>query len=74
MGFSTVLWNITEYACYLCIILNTGLTLFGMYRGGPSAAGNEFGVNDALGILGNVVNQFNETSKGERRPGRRDRK
>lgn len=74
MTAGTVLWNLTEYICYLCIIINTGLTLLGMLKGGIPIAGGDPGLGTALGLLNKVVDQFNDTSNRPDRPLRQGRK
>lgn len=62
MAIGTVIWNFTEYVCYLCIIISTSITLFGIGTGTkPKEEGENSGLGRALGLLEKTVNEFNNT-------------
>jgi len=55
MSIGTVLWNITEYATYLCIIIQTALMVMGYASKGLQGATADEGMNQILQNLGNLV-------------------
>lgn len=74
MSIGSVVWNLTEYICYLCIIFNTALTALGMIKGVPAGNGDEHAVGLVTSLLNRVVDQFTETNNGNNRAVRRHKK
>lgn len=66
MSWGTTIWNTTEYLCYLAIIFQTGLTLFGIFisKDGQARGGLMDLVNDASKIVHGLANQMDQPAGG----------
>jgi hypothetical protein len=69
MSLGTAIWNFTEYLCYVCIIVSTGIKVWGCFRTGQVSeeAGVNMGIGKALDLVGRLADDFSNTSKGNKK-------
>lgn len=60
MSFTTMIWNFTEYLAYLCIIIQTGLAIFGPKETPQGKNTNTDGIKDLISRIGQVADKFVE--------------
>ena len=68
MSFGSAIWNFTEYLCYLAIITQTMLSLWGWVKGGNATSddGLKSILGEAVGYIGKFTDDFNSTKSGKK--------
>lgn len=71
MGFWIGLWNVTEYTCYVCIIIQTIFQCLSWYYGKANIPTGDVDTNNIfgpiLGSLKNVVENLNDPTPNNKK-------